>query len=188
MKKCKKCEKPFPSSKVIDGREHNFANRKYCFDCSPFKQHNTIPLEKYADASVGICSKCNKSFSYSRKAGHRRKTCNNCLVNHRRPTRKTEAIAYKGGKCLVCKYSACESALGFHHLDPDTKKISIAHAYLLSKDQFFAELDKCVLVCCRCHAEVHAGMIAIVTIAQLEVNRLKESLASPIAQRPRALA
>lgn len=172
MKYCQKCEKPFPSTKVIDGKLRNFANRKYCFDCSPFMQHNTRPLEKFDSANVGVCSKCGKTFSYSRKSGHRRTVCNTCLVNRRRPARKLEAIQYKGGKCLVCQYKKCESAMDFHHVDPQTKQIGIGRAYLLRKEKFYAELDKCVLLCCRCHAEVHAGIISMETLVQLEAKRL----------------
>lgn len=31
---------------------------------------------------------------------------------------KEKLIEYKGGKCQVCGYNKCASALEFHHLDP----------------------------------------------------------------------
>jgi hypothetical protein len=31
---------------------------------------------------------------------------------------KEKLIEYKGGKCQICGYNKCTSALEFHHLDP----------------------------------------------------------------------
>ncbi len=73
---------------------------------------------------------------------------------------KDKAIAYKGGACIVCGYSACSAALDFHHLNPEEKE-GYGTAALMSHRSFEnnkAELDKCVLVCCRCHREIHAGV------------------------------
>lgn len=71
---------------------------------------------------------------------------------------KKKSIAYKGGKCLVCGYNKCESALEFHHLDPDNK-IDIKDHWSFIRS--VPELDKCVLLCCRCHRELHSGIISL---------------------------
>ena len=43
--------------------------------------------------------------------------------------------------------------------------------YLMSLDRFKAELDKCVLICCRCHSEYHDGLIGEDELIALEAAR-----------------
>ena len=73
---------------------------------------------------------------------------------------KQKAIEYKGGKCICCGYSRCQAALDFHHLDPSQKEGyksgAIVPHWTFERNK--AELDKCVLVCVRCHREIHAGV------------------------------
>jgi len=91
-------------------------------------------------------------FSSSRKAKYRRT---------RRKAWKTECIEYLGGKCILCGYNGCTNALDFHHKDPKKKDFTIGGARYKTrhnKKKMQAELDKCVLLCCRCHREVHAGV------------------------------
>lgn len=66
---------------------------------------------------------------------------------------KRKAVVYKGGGCIVCGYDKCDAALEFHHLDPEEKDFSISSSSSWRKIK--NELDKCVLLCCRCHREVH---------------------------------
>lgn len=80
-------------------------------------------------------------------------------VAKRRKKIKELAIAYKGGKCCICEYSKCKSALDFHHLDNSEKKFGLSvkgltRSWIKTKE----ELDKCVLVCANCHREIHDGI------------------------------
>ncbi len=73
---------------------------------------------------------------------------------------KLKCIEYLGNKCKICEYNKCIAALDFHHLDPKIKEFGIAKFRRYSFDKRVKkELDKCILVCCRCHREIHAGMI-----------------------------
>lgn len=71
---------------------------------------------------------------------------------------KHQLILYKGGKCEKCGYDKCEGALQFHHTNPLEKDFTISHTNL-SQDfgmtEFFAEVDKCKLLCANCHSEEH---------------------------------
>ncbi len=69
---------------------------------------------------------------------------------------KQRLIAYKGGKCQKCGYDKIEfpRAFNFHHRDPDEKKFGIA-ASIHSWENLVHEVDKCDLLCVRCHAETH---------------------------------
>jgi len=71
---------------------------------------------------------------------------------------KLRAIKYKGGCCQICGYDKCVRALSFHHLDVNHKDFGIS-AVSRSWSTIQAELDKCVLLCLNCHAEVHAGLL-----------------------------
>lgn len=74
--------------------------------------------------------------------------------------RKTKAIEYKGGKCIVCGYNKSIRALQFHHLDPTQKDFGISGT-TKSFEKLKPELDKCVLLCANCHGEVHEGLLDI---------------------------
>jgi hypothetical protein len=77
-------------------------------------------------------------------------------VNKRRRKLKKLAIDYKGGKCEKCGYNRSQRALEFHHTDPRQKDFGIARSgYSLAWDKLKKELDKCLLVCANCHAEIH---------------------------------
>ena len=72
---------------------------------------------------------------------------------------KQKCVNYKGGACVCCGYSECLAALDFHHLDPAHKEKPGAGAILAHRsfERNMPELDKCILVCNRCHRELHAG-------------------------------
>jgi predicted HNH restriction endonuclease len=75
------------------------------------------------------------------------------------------ALQYMGGACCRCGYATCEAALVFHHKDPGSKDFSFSERGITrSWQRIKDELDKCVLLCANCHAEVHARQHASVTV------------------------
>jgi hypothetical protein len=102
---------------------------------------------------MDTCTICGRQYEYNHKAGHTHSKCNSCSVNQRRFKIKQMALEYKGGCCQVCGYSKCERALDFHHRDKSTKLFGISGAHARSWDSIKKELDKCDLLCCRCHME-----------------------------------
>jgi hypothetical protein len=76
-------------------------------------------------------------------------------MNKSRKEVKKRAIAYKGGQCQLCGYNKSLSCLTFHHLDPKTKRFNIGQKWNIPWKRLVKELDKTVLLCCNCHAEVH---------------------------------
>lgn len=76
---------------------------------------------------------------------------------------KQRSVVYKGGSCLVCGYSECIWALQFHHLDPSTKEFAVSSKPTIAWARIKKELDKCVLLCNRCHTEVHHGTTELAT-------------------------
>jgi 5-methylcytosine-specific restriction endonuclease McrA len=73
---------------------------------------------------------------------------------------KIRLVEYKGGKCQICGYNKCFTALEFHHLNPNSKDFTIS-GKSLSFEKLKYEVDKCILVCSNCHSEIHAGLINV---------------------------
>jgi hypothetical protein len=87
-----------------------------------------------------------------------KKCKNKYFVDKRRKKIKQMAIEYKGGKCICCDYSGCAAAMDFHHLDPSQKEFGIAASgHCRAWERVKVELDKCILVCKVCHAEIEDG-------------------------------
>ncbi len=130
------CGEEIPNK--YNGRYINTQRRHFCFICSPFGDRNTRDLNNPKLE--------NPLTSYE-------------SVKKYRKSKKRKCIDYKGGSCIICGYNKCDRAMDFHHLDPSKKDFSISHKNHISMDKTKLELDKCVLLCCRCHSEVHDGLI-----------------------------
>lgn len=80
-------------------------------------------------------------------------------VKRWRENTKNRMIESMGGKCQCCGYKKCSAAMDFHHIDMNKKEIGLGKMLSnpTSWDKIVAELRKCVLVCNRCHQEIHAG-------------------------------
>lgn len=105
----------------------------------------------------GICKKHGTINDSTRFDGKKRcKQCNKEAVTKRRRVLKEKAVEYLGGKCIVCGYHKCISALEFHHRNPLEKDFSISSdGNTRSWEKIKGELDKCDLVCANCHREIH---------------------------------
>ncbi len=81
-------------------------------------------------------------------------------VSRWRENTKKRMIDSMGGECVCCGYKECMAAMDFHHIEMDKKEIGIARmlANPSSWEKIVKELRKCVLVCNRCHQEIHAGV------------------------------
>lgn len=157
MPVCGNCGNAFSSRAEIDGRRVKLRHRKNCLDCVPFGSGVKV-LKCTPDR---VCVRCSNQYTYKRGTGSTLKYCASCMANKQRFRRKEICVAYKGGKCEVCEYSRCLQALTFHHLDPTAKKFEISGNHTRAWEIVKAELDKCVLLCHNCHAELHAGYIKL---------------------------
>ena len=89
--------------------------------------------------------------------------CRPCItesVRRRHHKVRRILIAEAGGRCAVCGYDRCPTALHFHHVDPATKSFEMTSAS--GKGLYARRLEalKCVLVCANCHTEIETGLIA----------------------------
>lgn len=84
-------------------------------------------------------------------------------VKRWRKRTKKRIIDAMGGGCVICNYSICNSAMDIHHLNPEEKEFGFGKIMANPKkwEILVTELRKCILVCCRCHREIHDGLIQI---------------------------
>lgn len=83
--------------------------------------------------------------------------------------KKKLAVERMGGKCSICGYDKCLSALDFHHIDPNTKEESPSYIVMRWKfEDCLEELSKCILVCANCHREIHDNECGVEIVEKLE--------------------
>ena len=71
--------------------------------------------------------------------------------------RKQYIDDYKLSKgCSVCGYNKYAEALDFHHIE-DNKEFTIGRSRStnMKSEKLKKEMDKCDVLCCRCHRELH---------------------------------
>ena len=73
----------------------------------------------------------------------------------RRHRMKEELIFLKGGKCELCGYGKCISALEFHHNGQGKDGHLSTIIKNASKQKALKEVEKCILLCANCHREAH---------------------------------
>ena len=85
---------------------------------------------------------------------------NSDAVKRWRKNTKRRIIESMGGKCQICGYDNCDSALALHHIDPNEKEISFGAIRANPKNwlSIVEELRKCILLCHNCHSEIHANV------------------------------
>ncbi len=163
--KCQKCDKEFSTKIEVDGKIRNLQRRKYCLECSPFGEHNTINLAVRPDNVK--CVQCDGNLKFKQKtycsaackAKHSNTVNSSSYKSQqgRALQRKLLFVKQLGGRCELCGYCKNLAALNFHHRDPtlktttlDSRKLSNTNMTVLN-----AEVLKCSLLCANCHTETH---------------------------------
>ena len=89
-----------------------------------YKTHTIEETSKKFEVSISTVKKySNKKFK-DRTDDDRKKANYNHVKAFRKRT-KEKAVEYKGGKCKICNYDRCVSALEFHHLEPSKKDFTL---------------------------------------------------------------
>jgi hypothetical protein len=148
-RQCRKCSNIIPNRIVIDGKQKNLQNRKFCLECSPWGKHNTSPHDPIERRKKA------KYSEYSEKT----KEIVLLSLYKRGLTRKSELVKMKGGGCELCGYNKTWRCLSFHHRNRDEKLFGLSLNNLWSKayESILEEVEKCDLLCLNCHGEVEEG-------------------------------
>ena len=160
---CKKCKTQFPFVVIIEGQKRNLGNRKYCLECSPFGKHNTKQIDKAEelDKQDAPCKTCGR-LDRKKQAG--RSICYVCYNNRREEQKLDRLHQITGNECWVCKYDKGKQGrkiLDFHHMNPSDKEFELnaRNVGQLGWSRILEEAQKCAQLCCRCHRELHSGLI-----------------------------
>jgi hypothetical protein len=162
---CKQCAKEFsrvPSQ--VEKSEHHFCSRScsatYNNRAYPKRQVEgkcrvcNIPIPSRANFCSRVCKQRDIDVRPTQSQQERRKKNKKAVVAYRQ-RQKRRAVEYLGGECQLCGYDRCIRALAFHHLDPTRKDFAVSHV-TYKWERIREEVDKCILVCTNCHAELHA--------------------------------
>ncbi len=115
----------------------------------------TSPKKSFSCAFCGESERMLMALRHGRPCHTICKLCDNKRSLDRSRQNKLKAIEYKGGCCTQCGYDKNPAALSFHHINPKDKDPNFAKMKFWSFDKIATELDKCILVCMNCHAEIH---------------------------------
>lgn len=102
------------------------------------------------------------AFAVEGRGYYRCKRCRAEGVSKRRRKLKEMLVAEAGGRCCVCGYNRYLGALQFHHVDRDSKELTISrNGVTQSIRALRREARKCILLCSNCHAEVEGGFVVL---------------------------
>jgi hypothetical protein len=154
MRNCPNCNNVIPNRIIIEGKTYNLQRRKYCLECSPFKQHNTKQIHIQKELSPYSAKNYKKMTSEQKKSFNK---LSHMYTKRRRYLRKKKLVLENGGKCIKCNYDNNISNLCFHHRDPTKKSFEINGHSIASKpwDKIKEEANKCDLLCFHCHNDFH---------------------------------
>lgn len=80
-----------------------------------------------------------------------------------------------GEKCIICGYNKAITGLEFHHVNEKSKKFGISQNHNVKWKTLLSEVKKCILVCCRCHREIHENMHDVNVLKQeIDISRLED--------------
>jgi hypothetical protein len=116
-----------------------------------------------ANSTEAVCARHGRvTFTRSPTGAFRCLACRSEAVSRRRRAVKEALVAAAGGRCALCGYARSPAALQFHHLEPMKKAFGISGRGLTrALETARAEVEKCVLLCATCHAEVEAGVATL---------------------------
>lgn len=128
---------------------------RICIGCKKSEKE----MDFYKQKSVKYCKECFKQYMREKhKNGYNVKT--NERTRNRRLKHITAVTKIKKqiGKCACCPETEV-ACFVLHHLDPTQKDFGIGENIVRSWKLIINEIEKCVVVCCNCHAKIHAGLI-----------------------------
>ncbi len=135
-------------------------NVRHCKEC--WELYKDKPTKREYRTLNPNCCTCNKVKTIENtqlKDDLWNMQCRECVATKKRKqsrVAKQNCIDYKGGRCEVCGYSKCMTAIEFHHRDPSQKDFDISRRRTVKlTDEFKRELDKCAILCANCHREEH---------------------------------
>ena len=138
------------------GRYHPRITPRAALDSLPYQAHNTV-MNKQSNCIVCGSALHGKQTMFCSLTCKNRHHQSYTAQRSRGLARKLELVRSAGGRCSVCGYNRNLAALAFHHSDSEEKDFKLDMRALSNRTlkSVLAELNKCILVCQNCHAELH---------------------------------
>jgi hypothetical protein len=141
MKTCIKCQKQFPNSIKVDGKNKNLQRRKYCLECSPYGKHNTIKLDLVSQGNCLSCEnklKGNQTMYCSKKCkfDYRKKNLGNYPISCKIKNLKEIQNLYDTGlswREVALKFGLSPSLVFSYSASGNLKSRSVSESLKLSK-------------------------------------------------------
>lgn len=78
--------------------------------------------------------------------------------------RKNNLIKVFNSKCCICGFDKWQSALEFHHVNPEEKEFGLTtNTTTKALTKQLSEARKCILVCANCHRGIHSNNLEVPT-------------------------
>lgn len=134
--------------------------KKVCTLCKKEQDLSAFTKDKTtADGYYGSCRVCKREISRQRYDDkHRAAAIARTRAHHIANTALLRQVKSHFG-CIVCSENSHPSILELHHLDADTKELTLADVRTINKQRFIDEICKCVCLCSNCHKKVHLSLI-----------------------------
>ena len=111
-----------------------------------------------------MCKPCKAAYHRARRLLGLQKYDNNKAAKGRRLDAKEQAIAALGGKCNRCGWTPEGPhqfpVMHFHHPERDRSWANIGFG-TRSAEAIVKELERCELLCCRCHVMEHCEDVKV---------------------------
>jgi hypothetical protein len=104
--------------------------------------------------NTGVCKPCKATYNASWYERNKAKHVQNVHANNKRYREeyRAELDKLKDAPCVDCGERFPPCVMDFDHIDPSSKKFSLANAPVgLSWELVLSEVAKCDLVCANCH-------------------------------------
>ena len=148
------------------------------FNLSSIKNYRWSLIEKEILKCDLLCHNC-----------HQRKHFLEIPIDDKRNSNKSIILDFiKKDSCEICGYNKSNKSLQFHHKNLNNKFFDVSRGYISKRlksindieNDLIEEINKCVLICANCHADLHFDKEKFEKykdeIYNLEYKELKEPL------------
>ena len=151
-KRCSKCLEYLPTTCFYNDSRRPSKFQPWCKTCKQKLQVQSGSKQKKAQWRE-------KNRSNIRVKDKEYQEENASLILAKKRLFKTQLNEYKKNhNCYFCEVSGNDAKLHFHHRDPRDRNFLLSQMHGYTDVKLQKEMDKCLLLCPKCHIKLHAEM------------------------------